>query len=263
MTGATNTDAKVDVQVLRICGNRRKESQLTLNKSFSGTCKIAIKAQTEESLYRDFSISIPKGKYPVLAIPKDAFNIVNGHIVQSIRLAVRVAIPVSKLVSKNDTATKQDLLNGNENVDFEKSCKSGAAAANGRASLPGYGVSLRKTNGNGVATDCPSAEKEAKSKRLRSMPTKDRENFVYEDRHTSKNNGKMANESVVYVGVLTIYDRENKINIPDEGNSDLEIRLNRQDGKKTITQKRARRETSWEISLQPVSLLISAIPELC
>lgn len=244
--GLSNTEAKVDIQVIKICGNKRKESQVSLNKSFSASCRIPVKTQTEEETYKDFSISIQKGKYPVLSIPKDSFNIINGHIVQSIRLAVRVAIPASKLVSKTETTTaKQDLVNGNENIELQD--KSSSCKGNGRVSLPGgggHGVSLRKTNG---AAEFPD---DNKTKRQRSLPTKDRENFVYDD--PQKNGKSKANDSVVYVGVLTVYDRDTNINIPDEGNSDLEMRLNRQDQKKTIAQKRAKRENSWEVSLQPV-----------
>jgi len=240
--GKPDTVASVDFQIIRLSLKKRKEARNPVNKAFSASVSLKLAPPTVESVYleEEFTIPVSKGKYPVVDVPKSVFNIENGNVVQSIRLLIRVSIPVSYL--KDNT------------VDASHTGKN--SATNGATRMSGSSlINSRKASLNANGGD----SEEPKAKRQKSLPSKDRENFIYESQmKNTATNGRNKSDCIVYVGMTTIYDKVSNLSIPAEGNHNLELRLDRLDSKKNggngrVPARTIGRERSWEAVDEQVS----------
>jgi hypothetical protein len=251
--GLPDTEAKVDLKVIRVILKKRKESRLPLEEMFSGTCSLKVHPASTESVYKDeFSIPISKGKYPVLNIPKETLNLKNGHVVQSIKILLRVTLPSSKL---NEKVRDSQQNGGGDSLDEKVT---NTRSSNGASRMSGSLTNSRKNgiistvnnnNNNNRSVDV----EEPKPKRQRSLPTKDRENFIYDNQPKSAARSSTGStggglDIVVYAGIATLYDRESNLNILADGNQDMELRLDKQDSKRSskVPARAIKRERTWE-----------------
>ena len=330
-SGAPDTKAKVEIQIARICLKKRKEVRTPIMKAFEGICEVKVQSlknctnstsntssptnsgstgptpthtpnnNNNYHHYHNHNVSpVPTSKLcPVISVPSDCFNLVNGHVVRSYVLIVKVTIPKSALVKGTGVTGRTSAENGVSH-DHNVRPNSKVHVSPPQVSKKTASVTVQKQNhtnssnhnhNNGSMTFIvnPSAwtarglgnlkpedfnpkviikqedlaqvhglsggpntgdrdGEEPKPKRRRSAPARDREQFIYTSigSHSSGGMGGTDTDEIVFMGQITIYDKQLSITL---GSADYELILRQSQRRRASfsLSRLVKQEASWEI----------------
>lgn len=298
------------MKIARICLKKRKEVNIPIKKAFEGSCEVKVTSTTlpNSDSIKSTPNNIKNGlKCPVISIPSECINLVNGHVVKSYVLMIKVSLCQSMLM-KPQTGASGTPLNGINNTSkslslspqtttsqqqlLEIAKKSSATVSvkrlslsnnstlnttshNGTNSSSSCGSSSNETDGilnpkvvvvkkevqvvgagGGGTGDGDDYDKQPRTKRRRSLPPRDREQFIYPGVGGLSSNAfglytkDAFDDQVTFMGQITIYDKQLNIQL---ANSDYELLLSQSQKKKITFTRLMKQEAAWEI-LDSVSL---------